>query len=431
MIPELLGGRDIPQLFDTAPRGFRDKIRQSPVYDVFSRSETLSAVEVSAFEAEKSARWEAVTGLSPQDKDSKFTLIVPIHNEQAMLRDSLAAIMASDIPRDVQMNVVFVTNACTDGSVGIVTSFMENAGEVQETPFDQEASGDESRWRSFNDKGLNKTYHVVQPEGSNFTFTHIDTSTAGRANAINRANKFAVEAGHRISMATDSDSFLEQDAIPELFADSYQEIVVKTNGAALLGGNWIRAMQKQTLYSKVKQRLRGTGIVEGAQIDEKQLPKGSVQGCLMAWDTQFVEDLGGIPQVVLEDYALVLEARKADRPPVRVKEARVWSYTPVTMRDKLRAKSRSIQGLYQIADQGEYQRETIRQERSTLLPLRERLAAYRGYIRPEDRKSIIYPVVLTKSVLESEFVRYLGKRAYKKNPKSETWERTASTRPGS
>jgi len=231
-------------------------------------------------------------------------------------------------------------------------------------------------------------------------------------------------------MAMDSDSFLEPDAIPELFAASYREIVDKTDGAVLLGGNWIRAMQKQTLYSKVKQRLRGTGILEGVEIDEEQLPKGSVQGCLMAWDTQFVEDLdGGIPQVVLEDYALVLEARKADRMPLRVKEARIWSYMPVTMRDKLSAKSRSVQGLYQIADQGDYQRETLQQERSTLLPLRERLTAYHGYIRPEDRRSIIYPVVLAKSVLESEFIRFMGKRAYKKDPKSDTWERTHSTRP--
>jgi len=136
MVPELHGVGAMPQPFDTAPRGFRDKLRHSPVFEIFTRQGAIDSAELSEFEARKTTRWRERTarwreGKDIEPQDSKFTLIVPIHNEQAMLRDSLSALMASDIPRDVHMHVVFVTNACTDGSVGIVKSFMENLGEVQ------------------------------------------------------------------------------------------------------------------------------------------------------------------------------------------------------------------------------------------------------------------------------------------------------------
>src|SRR5690348_9816467 len=121
MVPELHGVRGVPQPFETAPRGFREKIRKSPVFEIFSREGSIDPAELSEFEAQKSQRWESVTKVEPQE--SKFTVVMSIHNEGALLQDSLHALMASDIPRDVQMNVVLATDGCTDDSVAIVEGF--------------------------------------------------------------------------------------------------------------------------------------------------------------------------------------------------------------------------------------------------------------------------------------------------------------------
>jgi cellulose synthase/poly-beta-1,6-N-acetylglucosamine synthase-like glycosyltransferase len=429
MLPELRnvhpsrrdGRSGVYDLFHSAPAGYKRVLFESPVDVTFNTARVpFTESEHARFEAEKTVRWKAKTGLEPQD--SHFTLIVPIRNEQALLRDSLAALSASDIPRDVHMQVILATNACTDGSAGIVEGFMDQLGEVQTGTF-----GD--RLTAFDDEGLTDAYHVVQPRNSNITFMHIDTSTAGKANVLNIGNKMAREKNHDILICSDSDAFPEPDAVPYLFGDAHREIV-EEHGALVLSANQKFSVSRTSRYRKIKQKLRGgIGLQEGSEVDENKIQRGYVSGALMAWDTKFVEGISGIPEVVKEDYALGIAALKVKEGGTkRVKEARVWHFKSTKLRDTIRERARSVQGMRQIMETGDYEEGIILEDRPIMNPLAERIAFYRSSIRPQDRGSLVAPMALGKMLFINEIARVQGNWAYRKNPKATTWNSTRSTR---
>ena len=93
-------------------------------------SDSTSVTSPSTVNA-RAIRWEQITGVKPQN--SAFTLIIPIHNEQRFLPSFLEAMKSVNIPPSAR--VVFVTNACSDKSVGIVNSFLDFESQKSTTQY--------------------------------------------------------------------------------------------------------------------------------------------------------------------------------------------------------------------------------------------------------------------------------------------------------
>jgi cellulose synthase/poly-beta-1,6-N-acetylglucosamine synthase-like glycosyltransferase len=357
------------------------------------------------FEEGKHARWKEATGLSPEE--SHFTLIVPIHDEQRFLPDALGAIIFSEIPPEVNMNVVLVTNACTDSSPSIVRRYM-NAGTD-----DQKEMGSDVLER-MGDSGLDSSY--AQTRMGNITFTHINTSTPGQSNALNLGNALALESGHKVAISTDANNFVEPDAIPNMFGAAHKRIVEEADGTAVLSGNLLNEMQR----SRWSKRLLG---VKNATTSSLQEPADKIKGCFMAWDTEFIDTIGGIPKMAANDYALNVLARYNGREVDMIDDARIWGYQPNTIKDIFTQYSRYSQGVHQFAATYPEAAPLLEQTSHPIKPLRRRLASYVEAVRQHPAKA---PVMLPKIVLQEAAI-YKGKMGFRKDPKSTTWEKIGST----
>lgn len=405
----------------TTTRDFQRETKHTPVYTLFKAPREYLHTLTTPLRAElgelspddpnhtllQERRWKESTGVLPED--SHFTLILPIHDEEVMLRDSLASLMGSDIPGKVPMQVVMVTNACSDNSVSQVKQFMEALGEVQERKLKVNQSV------RLVDPGLDQQARTVQLRET--TFIHLNTSTPGKANALTIGNTLAMERGDSIAINVDTNNFLERDALRNMYGRAYKSIVSKPDGTALLSGIH-KHVSKKTRFIIVKDFIK-TGL-KNRPPEKKKL--GRTQGCFMAWDTNFVDAIGGIPPVAIEDYALGMKALVNQRKTKRVRDANVWGYSSARLRDTFAVESRFVMGKLQTANLGPDEEKAVREfdKASPFKSLRERITKVN-----EIPASV--PFRLGKFIL-LEAARINGRRMYKKDPDNQSWQPIKSTK---
>ena len=361
------------------------------------------------FEEGTNARWKEATGVAPEE--SHFTLMIPIHNEEKYLPDALGALIVSDVPSTVNMNVLFVTNASTDASALTIRKFMEGIGEVHEGIFDL------GLLDVLEDEGLNPQFATTRV--GNTTFTHIDTQTAGKANAMNIGNILALENEHTIAMSVDANNFLEPESIKYMFADAHSTIIDQPDGTAIIAGN-DKSIMLPTKTDRIKQMIRRGGRGMGMRSESK------LNGWFNAWDTSFVEEIGGIPRVAAEDYALGVAVRRNGRSFHIAQDAGVWGYEANTMRDRIDMYARSVRGKLQILDQNddpEIER-IVLEDADLMKPLRDRVKNLAGDMKANKKNA---PFLAVKFLM-LERGRQRGIKDFHADPKNHSWESIGSTK---
>lgn len=273
-------------------------------------------------------RWLNRTGV--EARDSKCTIAVPIHNEQNLLPSFLDSFRLMDLPYNAPIVVAFITNGCTDKSPQIVDSFMcKMAGEVTEQQL------------LLGDSGQRQPAKIARVQ--NVTFIHVDTVTRGKANALKIGNELAISSGHRIAMSIDANNYPEPNALAELYKlANYHFEAEKDSGTVLVSGFAI-GVRRPAFQNLILDR--GTN-------KKRDISEGcfSVNGWLMAWDTEWLKSIGGPPQVAIEDYALGVMARLGGFQMRKVPEAVIWGFIPNNFKDALESRIRYIRGRFQLME---------------------------------------------------------------------------------
>ncbi len=353
-------------------------------------------------------RWKEVTGLEPQD--SRFTLIVPIHNEERYLQAALGAIARSDIPSSAHVNFVFVTNDCTDSSPQIVDNFLGGLGEVQSDTFELDELDD------LRDTGLSVGYKYVKC--GKLTFTHVDTSTRSQSNAFNIGSILALSKGHKITISVDANNFLESHTIAQLYGTAHRMMEEEDDGTVLITGVHKSEMLPRRMLSIVETIKKGAA-------DQEKKPEIRVAGCLMAWDSEFFHEVGGIPKLALVDYGTGVLARLNGRRVKKDEEAAVWGYEPNTLSDRVNQYKRGVRGRMQIMAMSAEAEYMVRKDFPHLTgSFLERTKLNLAMMAHNPTRS---PFMFLKYLMH-EYAAVMGKREFNRDPNNPSWDPIKSTK---
>jgi len=351
--------------------------------------------------AEQAQRWEAATGVRPED--THLTIIMPIRNEEKSLPSALGALLLSDLPTAADVVVVFVTNACSDNSAALVMCYLEALGKVELRHFAGRSG----------DPHLKRQHAAVQVD--NMTFLHFDTPTPGKANALTIGNAVALQRGHVVAISVDANNYLEPDAIRIMFGEARAAFTQVPGGIVLLSvgetKDW-KASSTTTFF-----KYAGT-IPTGITDNE-----GIVNGWCMAWDIAWVERIGGVPAVAAEDYALGVKARLGGYGHRRVPAARTWGYAPSGLRDALSARARLVRGQLQLLAQDPSTRPIMDGDTHYLRPFLGRIRTLGDWLRDYLRA---VPALLAHFALW-EVALLLGRQAHRRDPHNQSWAAVRST----
>ena len=351
-------------------------------------------------------RWEDEIGIKPED--SHFTLIVPIYNEEKSLPSFLRTLLLADIPSSVNVNIVFITNACNDSSSTLIDEFLSILGELKIELLAGE----------FKDVDLNISYKTTKL--GNINFMHVNTSTPGKANALGIGNSIARESSHIIAMSIDANNYLEPDAIRVMFAHAHRAFRGKprANDTVLLYGKIQRKSTRTSLLANLMTNGNKTRLVMNTS-DE-------VAGWFMAWNTEWMDSIGGPPAVAAEDYAMKVLARVNNYKIEQVDGALIWGYEVTNLKGVLDTRARYIRGKLQLLDLVDHD--------SRVLSIIEKEGYYMknfwgrlNYLlcRTKER-----PLILPKYVAAFilwEYSLRIGKREYHQNPTNQSWKKIDST----
>lgn len=280
-------------------------------------------------------RWQEVSGVPVEQ--SAFTVVLPLHNETNFLPSVLGSIMLSDIPPGVQMNVVFVTNNCKDQTPQMVQEFMGSLGEVSEQ--DTASLGLE-----YQDEGLHPQYQTVIPEGTNWHMMHMYSQTGSKANALNVGNEVAKRQGHQVAMCLDGNTLPEPRAIASLFGTAHAEVVIKEDGSPVISGYFKdHQTDHETVEGKTARQLYPS------YLGDKINGSSNVVGAMMAWDTDWLSEIGNFPLITLEDGYLGKLLMMNGKDVAYAPEAHTWRYLGGMESRKIQL-ARFVQGAFQMMD---------------------------------------------------------------------------------
>ena len=354
--------------------------------------------------------WEDETGVRPED--SFFTLVIPIHNEENSLPSFLHTLMLSDVPALVNMQVVFVTNACADSSVEVIRAFMAGLGDVEI----QDVVDD------FGDQGMDRRCAVVGR--GRHVYMHMNTSRPGKANALNIGSRIASQSDHLIAMSIDANNFTEPDAVRKLFLHAYRAFREK-----LEAGNTVlccagRMRHQGNLNDPNSNSLLST--VSKARSHLVEDGDGVVNGWMAAWNTAWMKSIGGCPEVALEDYALGVMARASDFKVETVEEVSGWGYVKDDFNGLMMVRARYVRGKKQIFDYVQYDPSILAviQKESFYMrkfPFRFKHLFMKSVASPLDAGRYMATFLLW------EYAIWRGMRDYKRNPKNQSWEKVPFT----
>lgn len=355
--------------------------------------------------AAQELRWEEKTGVAV--KNSRFTIIVPIHDEEKFLSSFLSSLMIADFPHTAPMNIVFITNDCSDQSSQIVANFMKKM-----------SGGLEDQQIAIDDTGLRQPMKVARMQ--NITLMHLDTATRGKANALRIGNNLAASQEHAIAMSIDANNFVEPNAIAQLFKSANEFFEVKKEKTVLISG----------LPRGVRLGLGRNPLLDVGREINKDISAGSssVNGWLMAWSTDWLKNIDGPPQVAIEDYALGVMARIDGFNFQKIPEAVIWGYIPNNVADTLSSRIRYIRGRHQLMKQVPASEEIVRADhyfmRKTLM---ERTKVFLSELK-EIKDTPFSLLRKVGNFFIWEYVLRKGFKQYLSNPESQSWEPLHSTK---
>lgn len=346
--------------------------------------------------------WEQQTGV--KSEASHFTVIVPIHNEEAFLPSFLGSLLVADLPSSVYAHVIFITNACSDKSGGIIDGFLRALGEV------------EVAYRPLHSPDPAVQQAVLTTRIGNITLSHVDTPTPGKANALNIGNTMALELHHRIAISIDANNFVEPDVFRLMFAKAYRAFTDPANTTVVFSG----------VDEHITQRTKLQGLFDRGRHLHNRIRKDEtfVNGWCMAWDTRWLQEIGGMPQVAVEDYALGVFARNDGMRTERVREAKIWGYNPNTMADLVEQRARKIRGAYQILRTHPTLKQALESDIYVLREPVSKIRTLKERIQADPRKIAYYLADLVIWECAKQKARY----DYRKDPTNQSWKPISSTK---
>lgn len=365
-------------------------------------------------EANRVARWTETTGLKPED--SRFTIVVPIHNEEKNLESLLGAIFASDIPRSVPYHMLFIVNGCTDNSKGKLLELLFRTGNITAETIEELSSEDES----------SDPRHILTKDAAEFYL--IETSMASKSNALNIANEYALKQGHDIVLSLDANNYPEPDAVRLVAGTALKNIAEKTD-KKIFDASAVSQTRKPVLTRMVADAILGR---DPRRETVYSPPPTKVNGWCMAWSTEMFREMGGLPLVGGDDYTLSLLARgHGYEDPIEHTEARSWGLAATGL-DTIRSSARWYRERLQLVDHlkktnpevAEVVQEFIAAEEARMGPFGNRLLALAKSIGSSPLRS---PMHLFRFA-HSEIAIIYGRRMYKKVPEAISWEPIGSTK---
>lgn len=347
--------------------------------------------------------WEKTTGARPSE--SHFTLIFPVHDEEACLPSVLDSFKSVHLPSTVSAQIVFVTNACCDRSTQIVKDFLSQIGQVQ----------------SFNASCLTdfsvKTASIVTH--GNLKFLHVDTARAGKCFALNIGNRLAHSLGHRIVMSVDANNWLEPDSLSIFFADCRRcFFTAGSNIVALDGRPKVVMRAGGGIYARLQKLRTKNGV---PLCTDSQLC-----GWMMAWDSQWLEKAGGIPEVVLEDYSIALKAIRDGRSLGR-STAAIWGYMPNSFSDHMRTLLRIARGTIQLKEYFSESPEILAALASDRMLAKDLSGRLKGLFSASVRRPHKLPFYLCRALVR-EWALWRARRQLLDDPHSPGWDPIVSTK---
>ena len=153
---------------------------------------------------------------------------------------------------------------------------------------------------------------------------------------------------------------------------------------------------------------------------------GEIDGCFMAWNTWWMESIGGPPRVALEDYAMGVIARANNYKFEQVKGANIWSYTLNDLKGLLETRARFVRGQLQLLD--------LVHHDPTITKIVEKEAYYLQDF-PSRLKYLLHKAKKSPNNLARYLVTFLlweyalrkGKRDYRQNPTDQSWKKIDGT----
>lgn len=346
--------------------------------------------------------WEDITGV--KISDSKFTVMVPIHNEEKSLASSVGSLFLSIVPIEVEMQTDFILNDCADGSETIINGLLHTRGEVTTHNVSEE------EFVRYQDPGLQRTYLEVK-QGKIVSRVY-KTETRGKANALQLGSRLALHNNHDILISVDVNNYVEPDTLALMFKEAYKHFISQKDGTVLLSA--IPQKVHKNPLGTLENLLREHGVFN----DATYVP---VYGWCMALNPQWASE--NIQPVAVEDYALGVMARSQNKGVAIVEDARIWGHR-TNFKDSLNQFRRSIRGRLQLLDLHPELRPFLESDNYFMKPLKERIEVIAKHIK-EDPKGL--PKYIWR-LIYGEMGLMLGNNDYKKEPTNQSWIGLSSTK---
>lgn len=362
----------------------------------------LSKVETVSLRKALVDYWENTTGVKVSD--SKFTVIIPIHNERKSLASSAGSLFLSLVPVEVEMQIDFILNNCTDESESIINGLLRTRGEVATH------NVSEKEFAQYQDAGLQKTYLEARQE--KITCRVYKTETRGKANALKLGSNIALARNHQILISVDANNYVEPDTLALMFREAHSHFVSQKDETVILS-----AIPKKVLKETsgvMEKMLREHGVYD----DATYVP---VFGWCMALDPKWVSK--NIQPVAVEDYALGVMARSQGKNMAIVRDAKIWGYR-TNLRDSLNQFRRSIRGRLQLLDLHPELSSILESDNYFMKPLSQRMAIIVEHIKSDPKGLLRY----VWRFVYGETGLILGKYDYKKESTNQSWTGLSSTK---
>ncbi len=331
----------------------------------------------------------------------------------------LESLKAVNIPGSVNAEIILATNACVDQSEEIVKKFLKGIRDVVEVEVLPKIEGDPQL----------DPFALSVKEG-NVKFSYISTEKPGKASMLTTANeillkgKFFDQVGPKVLMVSDSDAYMEPDALAILYGDAKRHFEDPEKNGVLVWGNY--KLSKRPNDGLDIRKVLGPILGFRQGIIQKHPNKFSATGCLFALDADWVEEVGGVPKVAIEDLALSYVAAVNGREIHDSEQAFTHVYGPNNVKEFLSANIRYARGALQIREMGEsYAKLMDRRDPGYSGTFYERVYR-RGLAVLQGRRSPLREVY--EITLKEYFLRKAQQELNDVSNNSETWEAIKSTK---
>lgn len=345
------------------------------------------------------------------------TLIIPIHNEPDLdVHFKTLLLSLANLPQDMKLQIILSCNGCTDGSYEKSMLFASQFGQLEPTTIPDECREYQTSRVAYTARREEVTVRVI------------NSSTGSKSLAINNASAFARQAGHRIVMSIDSDSYLMPDTIWNLYAHLHFHIFTRPDQTVLVSGGNKYAMKTTGNVERDNALKKFNEQRNFFRDNETEHIAGSIYG----WDELWRYQTGGTQGVILEDYELKLRTMITGTHHKKYPAAEIWRYMPNCVWDSFIQSARFVEGRVALLDY-------FKKNPAVESAVREMITNERYYMNPsllERAQKVIHHAIINSDdaawILANglfwEGSRAFGMMRYHQNPTNTSWTRLGSTR---